>query len=245
MLNLIYKPLKKLLDAYLSSFSVDKTLCAEAQLGHLGIQANSDFDIKLTSYNQKRSYPRFILDKSYITRFNDISQIGVYQYTEFGVTPIDVPLLQSVTPELVACKLRSSQAVSDFIGTTYSGRSCAEENLEVLKRAYQKLPDYRMKRLSQKGFDLSKESMRRVVSENEELIEGPGYLIIDTFKSRGDQWALGSYFSARHSESEVNIKTFSVTTASGNPNNKFLGAHYCKILAPSRAFQILDELSRI
>ena len=235
---------RELLEGYLSSFDADQTICYKAQLGHLGIEDTKDIGIELTSYDKKRDYPRFILDKSYINLTDGKPQIGVYQYSEYGVTPIDVPVLQSVTPELIACKLRSSQAVSAFMGRKYKGRSCAEENLEVLKHAYQKLPFFRTERLSKKGFSLLDETISATVSDDKELIEGAGFLITDTFKSRGDQWALGSYFSANPVDGVLTIETFSVTTPSGNPDNKFLGAHYCKVLAPSRAFQILDELSR-
>jgi len=235
---------RELVDGYLSSFDADQTICYEAQLGHLGIEDTKDIGIQLTSYDKKRDYPRFILDKSYINLTDGKPQIGVYQYSEFGVTPIDVPVLQSVTPELIACKLRSSQAVSAFMGREYKGRSCAEENLEVLKNAYQRLPFFRTERLSKKGFSILDETISGTVSDDKELIEGAGFRITDTFKSRGDQWALGSYFSAKTVDGVLNIETFSVTTPSGNPDNKFLGAHYCKVLAPSRAFQILDELSR-
>lgn len=236
---------KELIDGYLFSFDADQSICFEAQRGHLGIKDSiDDISIELTSYDKKSEYPRFILDKSYINLSDSKPKIGVYQYSEFGVTPIDVPALQSVTPELIACKLRSSQAVSAFMGREYIGRSCAEENLEVLKKAYQILPRYRAERLYDKGFSMLDEATNRILSDHKELIEGAGFRITDTFKSRGDQWALGSYFSAKSVDGVLNIETFSVTTPSGNPDNKFLGAHYCKVLAPSRAFQILDELSR-
>lgn len=235
---------KALIDGYEQSFERDEDACRTAQLGHLGDMEAGGVEIRVKTYAEKRFYPQFILDKSYLQEGSGKALIGIYQFTERRISPLDVASFQSITPEVIACKLRSAAAVSAVTGASYSGRTCAEENLAIVRQSFEALPFLRQERLRQRGIDPLVDVERIQDDRNGESLKGRGIAIIGNYRARGEQWALGSILKATGDGDGIKIQTASVTTPLGDSNNPFLGAYYCKLIAPSRAYQLLDEASR-
>jgi hypothetical protein len=233
-----------LIAGYRKSFDRDEEACRSAQLGHLGIEEADGIEIQAKAYSEKRFYPRFILDKSYLQQGTGKTLIGIYQFTERRIGPVDVAPLQAVTPEVIACKLRSAAAVSAATGVSYRGRTCAEENLAIVRQSFEALPFLRQERLRQRGIDPMTDVERIQDDGSGETLKGQGIEIVGKYRARGEQWALGSILKAAVDVGGIKIQTASVTTPVGNTNNPFLGAYYCKLIAPSRAYQLLDEASR-
>jgi hypothetical protein len=239
-----YKQANALVQGYVQSFAADQLACNRAQLAHLGVEEDAHLKINATLYKDKKDYGRFILDKSWLKVTAPDAEIGIYQFAEMRPAPLDIAPLREASPEVIACKLKSSDAVSLGLGKPFKGRSCAEENLQILTESYKRLPLHRRDLLKERGLDLEEPRLDRAISPQEEKIGGPGFEFTNTFRGRGDEWALGSIFSAKYEGSLVRIHSYSVETPTGNPNNPFLGAYYCKLIAPSRAFQLLEILSR-
>ena len=239
-----YKQAKAQVQGYVQSFAADQLACNRAQLAHLGVEEDTHLKINATLYKDKKDYGRFILDKSWLRVTAPDAEIGIYQFAEMRPAPLDIAPLREASPEVIACKLKSSEAVSLRLGKPFKGRSCAEENLQILVDSYKLLPQDRRDLLKESGLVLDGTRLDRGISSQEETIGGPGFEITNTFKGRGDEWALGSIFSAKLEGSLVRIHSYSVQTPTGNPNNPFLGAYYCKLIAPSRAYLLLETLSR-
>jgi hypothetical protein len=129
-------------------------------------------------------------------------------------------------------------------GESYRGRTCAEENLAILRQSFSLLPEFRQQKLRQKGIDPLDAVTRGEVAGVQETLKGQGVEIVGNFRDRGEQWALGSFLKTTRDSDGIKVETASVTTPVGDVNNLFLGAYYCKLVAPSRAYQLLDEASR-
>jgi hypothetical protein len=235
---------KELLHGYKQSFLQDGDACRTAQMQHLGSSHSEQFDILVQSYTAKSLYPQFILDKSYIRQSSPKPVIGIYQFTERRIGPVDVAPFQDITPEVIACKLRSADAVGAVTGESYHGRTCAEENLAIIRQTFSLLPEFRQQKLRQRGIDPLVPETRGEVAGVQETLKGQGVEVVGNFRNRGEQWALGSFLKTRRDSDGIKVETASVTTPVGDANNLFLGAYYCKLVAPSRAFQLLDEASR-
>ena len=235
---------KALIAGYRKSFERDEGACRAAQLGHLGVEEADGLEIQVKAYAEKRFYPQFILDKSYLQQDAGKTLIGIYQFTEHRISPVDVAPLQAITPEVIACKLRSAAAVSAATGVSYRGRTCAEENLAIVRQSFEVLPFLRQERLRQRGIDPLLEVERVQDDGSGETLKGQGIEIVGNYRARGEQWALGSFFKAAVDTDGIKIQTASVTTPLGTSKSPFLGAYYCKLIAPSRAYQLLDEASR-
>ncbi len=234
----------QLLLGYRQALNRDRLACQNAQLAHLGITEDPAIEIDSTRYTGQQKYPQFIIDKSFLKKEGDKTIIGIYQFEENRLAPIDLAPIRSVTPEVIACKLRSAEAVSKSVERTFNGRTCAEENASILKESFATLPEVRKERLRQKGMDFDSSHMESIDQDQQQTIRGPGFEVVNTYRERGDQWALGSFFKSSQGSEGITVQTFSVQTPLGSPNNPFFGAYYCKLIAPSRAYQLLESMSR-
>ena len=228
----------ELLNGFFNSFMKDQGLCKEAQFHHLGLIDGTDLlEVEITSYDKQTKYPQFILDKSSINQEDDSYLVKGYQYTERPPSPIDVKYFKSVTPEVVGCKLRSADDVSRTLGVSLKSGSCLEMNLKVLRETALTLPESEKRRLAQ-YIDLDFDA-DIFLSEDKDTVAGFGFDLSNKKLSRGDQWALMSLFDAEIKDEKLAIVSDSVTTPVGDPGNPFYGAHYCKVIPPSKAFSYL------
>ena len=192
---------KELIEGYIAAKKRDERLCEEAQIQHLGPNAPvDDLLIKLESYNSQLSYPKFIIDKSKLRELESGKfEIEVYQYAEQPTSPVDIKYLNSVDPSVIGCKLRSAADVARATGYELDPVSCLDVNLSQLRATANLLPITEKDRLASLidlEFSGEIETDEKVASAS-----GKGFLITDTSKERGDQWALLSF-----SKLEVRIK---------------------------------------
>ena len=239
-----YQKSLKILDGYKKSFTLDDKTCQEAQKMHLGDEGSLGLRYQQINYDRKVNYPRFILDKSRIEESGDTFLVRLPSYYEYRPTVVDISWLQDSYPEVVACKLRSSQAVSQILNQPLANKSCSEINLQVLRQASLLLPESRRTILAQKGFDTDFTVTGEDVTPGKRTTTSGKLEIVELIKDRGEQWALSVDFSLSTKDDNLILNTSSVTTKIGDPSNRFLGAFYCKVLAPSGAFSTLEKLSR-
>ena len=239
-----YQNSLKILDGYKKSFSLDDEICQEAQKMHLGDEGSLGLRYQQINYDSKVNYPRFILDKSRIEESGDDFLVRLPSYYEYRPTVVDISWLQDSYPEVVACKLRSSQAVTQVLNQPLANKNCSEINLQVLKQASSLLPESRRMILTEKGFDTEFKVTGEDVTQGKRTTTSEKLEIVELIKDRGEQWALSVDFSVSVKDQNLSLKTSSVTTGIGDQSNTFLGAFYCKVLAPSAAFATLEKLSR-
>ena len=234
--DMIYS--NQLLKAYFKAFAADVKICEKNQFHHLGLDESTNLvKVRVTRYEKQTHYPRFILDKSSIDAEKEVAVIQAFQYEERPPSPLDLRYLKNLTPEVIACKLRSAAAVNQAIGADLAAQSCLDMNLKVLRDAAQALPDQEKQRLSAR-IDLDF-SGTVLIGEEENQANGFGFQVLERKWDRGDQWALTSFFNLRAQDQRLAIKTDSVTTPLGNQSNPFFGAHYCKVVPPSKALRAL------
>ncbi|MBQ49510.1 MAG: hypothetical protein CMP10_19175 [Zetaproteobacteria bacterium] len=227
---------RQLISGYIKARESEENICEQAQFSHLGTQAPVDnLRVKLTTYDNQFRYPQFILDKSKVTTVAEGAiEIEVYQYSEKPASPIDIKYLKNINPRVIACKLRSAAAVARAMNTTYDSVSCLDLNLEILRNVASNIPSREKDRLAG-VLDLEFRGDIQT-GDDFEISTGLGFSVNDAKKDRGEQWALFSLFKLNNQDSTLDIKTASVITDLGDPDNNFLGAHYCKLIPPSRAY---------
>ena len=234
---------ESIISGYLDNLSLDQNLCEESQRQHIGDDGSIGIVYNQINYRRKIDYPRFILDKSKLNP-GPVYSVRIPAYYEYRPNIIDIAPLQGVYPEVVACKMRSSEAVSDRLGVSLENRSCGELNLNVMRQAANGLPEVRREILTNKGLDLTFDVIDSSTVNDRRTITTNGLELVETLKDRGEQWALSVDFKVKTDSEKIRIETSSVTTDVGDPNNTFLGAFYCKIVSYSRAYTILERMSR-
>ena len=230
----------EIISGYLTSFGKDANVCEDAQYNHLGgrdSRVADQISVSLTRYQRQLDYPQFILAKSALSATPDGREIAVFQYEERPPSPVDIRLFKVVSPRVVACKLRSAADVGRSLGEDIISNSCLDTNRKILAAAFDLLPADAQERVEER-MDLSLGNTP-VVTEDGAFIEGKGVFLEDKFLARGDQWALMSSFSFEVNDNGLLLETNSVTTPLGQPSNRFYGAHYCKVVAPSQAYSAL------
>ena len=129
----------RLIAPILNAKSADASICQRAQKMSAQLEDFSAIRIQENKYTSKLSYPKFILDKSYIESEQDGYVLGISTFQENVLNLTDVSSGQYLSPEVVGCKLRSQQALVDFTGIRplASAQSCAELNAYEFKQAWE------------------------------------------------------------------------------------------------------------
>lgn len=217
---------KEILEPIFAAQQLDHTVCEQSQR-RIALSLGERLDMDAISIDAHRvdNFFSFVLDKASII---DNGRVYIPYYVESPPNLTDVSLFEQLAPATVACKMRNTESLyahfsissepahgEDFLATENS-ITCVELNKALMNDTINLLNDSQKVRLE------ARVSLDDAISF--ELAELPS----------GIQWLSGFFKFAKQEDNKWVLRTQQLRTALDTKPAAFAGAHYCKLIAPSR-----------
>lgn len=206
---------KELLAPIYEARALDQDLCLNAQSLISGLEDSESVNLAFEPVKINK-FLSFVVSKARITKDSQGSKAVIPYYEENVANLTDVSSFQSLSPETIACKMRSRESIFDALDFAYDGNQdldCVAANKAIASKTLALLSLQQKQRLEEKGVRLS--------FELEE-------------QATGIKW-LSSFFKFKKIDSNNwVIKTQQLKTKLNTKPESFAGAHYCKLMPASR-----------
>ncbi len=221
-------------------FNREGDVCAHLQRlkAPLAHQGWSQGVVVTRSYLSQREIFSFIRDKARVNSKESGFTVEVPVYAEYVPNLADVSSNAYVSPEVVACKLRSIEALARETGFAQGENplSCAELNLVVIQDVLSTFVGTSHESRLEARFGHVKSWMPSLVASNakEDRWQYGPISLVSAKKGTGQTWVSGGFHWHKGQAGTWLLETSELETSADFPIKAFAGASYCKVISPLR-----------